>query len=345
MKYPIHNAFFQTIFSIPQHAAGLLRHLLAKWFADLIDWDAVQRESSQWSNGLLEERRGDLMVSAPFLDGSTRAFFPLEHQSTADPIMSLRDAEYLVWALRYYLLANPGSTSLPVMVAAIVSHVGDGRSWARSLEKLLCIKEDMLPALLDAVGKHLLRFEPLVLDLNECSDAQLMAMEGPPMTRFALVCLKHGRDPQHIIDSLDAWTNDLKKIARSPFAAFSFQATVCYLRRVLGGAPTKTIWNHFEKVIGMEAVEDTSMMLDLDPDGDIGAQFIALGRQLWIEDMRLECIQDTKRATVERQLGRRFGPLPDWAIDKLGAGSSSQLDVWADRLLDAGSLENVFADA
>jgi len=45
--------------------------------------------------------------------------------------------------------------------------------------------------------------------------------------------------------------------------------------------------------------------------------------------------------TLTRQLTRRFGPLPDSALARLQAATTSQLDEWADRVLDAPTLEGV----
>jgi Domain of unknown function (DUF4351) len=47
---------------------------------------------------------------------------------------------------------------------------------------------------------------------------------------------------------------------------------------------------------------------------------------------------------MPRLLTRRFGPLPDWAETKLTQASTDQLEHWADRILDAESLEAVFTE-
>ena len=41
-------------------------------------------------------------------------------------------------------------------------------------------------------------------------------------------------------------------------------------------------------------------------------------------------------------LEHRFGPLPGWAAERLGAASTSLLDAWTPRVLDAPKLEDVF---
>jgi hypothetical protein len=46
---------------------------------------------------------------------------------------------------------------------------------------------------------------------------------------------------------------------------------------------------------------------------------------------------------LAKQLSKRFGPLPAWASEKLQQANREQLDVWADRIFDAESLEQFFA--
>ena len=47
-------------------------------------------------------------------------------------------------------------------------------------------------------------------------------------------------------------------------------------------------------------------------------------------------------ALLRRLLERRFGPLPEWALQRLETADSSRLETWGLRLLDAASLEEVF---
>ena len=64
------------------------------------------------------------------------------------------------------------------------------------------------------------------------------------------------------------------------------------------------------------------------------AKGVAEGRQVGRLEGKLE--------TLTRQLTRRFGPLPEWAAERLKVGTAEQFDLWADRVLDAASLTDVF---
>jgi hypothetical protein len=47
---------------------------------------------------------------------------------------------------------------------------------------------------------------------------------------------------------------------------------------------------------------------------------------------------------LTRLLTRRFGPLPEWVAPRVQQASATQLDTWLDRVLDAPTLEAIFAD-
>jgi hypothetical protein len=49
-------------------------------------------------------------------------------------------------------------------------------------------------------------------------------------------------------------------------------------------------------------------------------------------------------ALLQRQLERKFGPLPDQLKDRLAGATEEQLDRWAERILIADSLEAVFSE-
>ena len=51
---------------------------------------------------------------------------------------------------------------------------------------------------------------------------------------------------------------------------------------------------------------------------------------------------EAERAMLERQLRRRFGQLPPEAAERLRRAPEAKLETWADNVLDAGTLDEVF---
>jgi Domain of unknown function (DUF4351) len=62
-----------------------------------------------------------------------------------------------------------------------------------------------------------------------------------------------------------------------------------------------------------------------------------------IERMGIEKgLQQGEVIMLKRLLTRRFGPLPAWAEQRLEQASPQELEGWADRVLEAQRLEDVF---
>jgi len=77
---------------------------------------------------------------------------------------------------------------------------------------------------------------------------------------------------------------------------------------------------------------------------------LATRLQQWEEDILQKGIEQGIEQGIEKGeynllqqlLEKRFGPLPDWATEKLAQANSQQLEQWGLKLLDAGRLEDVF---
>ena len=52
--------------------------------------------------------------------------------------------------------------------------------------------------------------------------------------------------------------------------------------------------------------------------------------------------EEGERKVILRLLGKRFGPLPPWATERISALSAADLEQVELRLLDASSLEELF---
>ena len=57
---------------------------------------------------------------------------------------------------------------------------------------------------------------------------------------------------------------------------------------------------------------------------------------------RQEGRQEGRMAVVKRLLAKKFGEIPGWVDERLGESDEQELDLWAERTLDAPTLEQVF---
>lgn len=58
-----------------------------------------------------------------------------------------------------------------------------------------------------------------------------------------------------------------------------------------------------------------------------------------------QAARESERNLLERLLALRFGTLPATVSIRLAQAESCQLEIWAQRMLQADSLEQVFTDA
>jgi len=66
------------------------------------------------------------------------------------------------------------------------------------------------------------------------------------------------------------------------------------------------------------------------------------GRQEGRLEGRLEGKFEGELALLERQLGKRFGSLTEETRARLRKATTEQLETWAERVLEAKTLEDVF---
>ncbi len=62
----------------------------------------------------------------------------------------------------------------------------------------------------------------------------------------------------------------------------------------------------------------------------------------WAREHERKGIVQGEALLLQRQLARRFGPLPSAVVAQLGSATAEQLERWGDRVLDAASLDEVF---
>ena len=66
------------------------------------------------------------------------------------------------------------------------------------------------------------------------------------------------------------------------------------------------------------------------------------GKRLGLEKGRHQGFDEGRRSALASVLEVRFGPLPQWARERIQQASTEQLDMWIRRAATAASLEQVF---
>ncbi len=64
----------------------------------------------------------------------------------------------------------------------------------------------------------------------------------------------------------------------------------------------------------------------------------------WKMEGRQEGIQEGEATLLQRLLTRKFGPLPEAMQQRITSATTAQLEIWSLNILDATTLDDVFAE-
>jgi len=318
---PDHDALYHRFFSDPAIVAQLLREFVAgPWLVGL-DLDGLERVNTKFHADTGEQRAGDMVWRIPRRDGGDAyVMLLLEFQSTPDHWMALRMLVYagLLWQqlVREKRLLPDGK--LPPILP-VVLYNGDPR-WRtpRALHTLIGLpKTSPLWQLQPDVHYHL-------IDEGAFSPGDLEARDGLPALLFRL---ENSPGPAQLVglaDEVMAW------FAGHP----GFAAARKVLVEVLGAAMAP-------RAPGMRVPDELLEVRNM----------LATRMEKWMEESKQQGLlegeqrgrQSGKAALLLRMLEHRFGVLPEWARDRVLAADSDMTEEWGLRVLDAASLDEVFA--
>lgn len=90
-----------------------------------------------------------------------------------------------------------------------------------------------------------------------------------------------------------------------------------------------------------QALEERMAATGYRYQSEFARRYVAEGEAKGREEGREELLPQL-RGYVRRILGARFGPLPDWVLDRVAAADGEALDEWVKRSDDAASIQEVF---
>jgi hypothetical protein len=189
------------------------------------------------------------------------------------------------------------------------------------------------------VPDSLLSWQPelryLVLVEQGYEDVELAVQRNLVAALFRLERSRTPADIERVLANLIEWLS-------APEQTGLRRAFVVWLKRVLLPA----------RVAGA----DIPNIIELQEMHDMLAERVKTWTEEWKAEGRREGWREGQREgqregrkqgeakMLRRQLVRRFGELPDWVDGRLGEAGEAELETWADRVLEAGRLEDVFAD-
>jgi predicted transposase YdaD len=326
-----HDHSYKDLFSHREMVRDLLVGFVRQDWLALADLDSLETVKGSFITDDLREREDDIIWRLRWGDGWLYVYLLIEFQSSIDRYMAVRIANYVT--LLYQDLIAQGHLAadgrLPP-VLPIVLYNGEPR-WNAAVELAELIAP--VPGGLDAYrpsSRYLLLDEGAIIN-DPTFPAEVRNLAA------ALFQLEHARDEA-------TWLKVYERLV----GLLDSQA-LGSLKRAFG----RWIYKSFvrKKRPGIR-------LPDIDDYQEVHAvleQRVEQWNRELIEKGRLEGLKEGRRegwraarsqgeARLLRQMTHRFGPLPSWVESRLTEATDAELDALAEALLDADTLDAVFAD-
>ncbi|MCB9879427.1 MAG: Rpn family recombination-promoting nuclease/putative transposase [Planctomycetes bacterium] len=318
-----HDALFRFVFGDCEHAAGLLRSALPADVAAAIDWTTLERLAEPHPDGRGGERVCDLLFSCRLRSGPRLLLYVvLEHKSRGRRFDVLQVFAQVTAVLERYRREHPGERFLPA-VLPVVLHVGR-RPWAAPVSLRELFDVDALPA---GVVQHLPDLTVRLDDVNRDDERALRDRALSLTGLWSLASLRYlpalSDDPKGLARWLETWADVIEEVVCAPTGQEAVRAISSYLLQT-SRLPRLRVEVVMQRILNERAMTRRKSTYD----------------QI-VEEERAH----GSASVVLRQLTRRFGPLPDGVEQRVRTAGSEDLDRWADRLLDAATLDEVFEGA
>jgi len=346
---PDHDALFRHTFADPQHAASLLRVLLPPAIVAVADWASLRLLPASFVDPGLRDRQSDLLFSLDVAGQTLLVYLLLEHKSGADRWTAFQLLQYVVRVHEAFRREHPDAPALPPVIPVVVHHGPRGWHAPRSVLELIGL-DDFPPA----VAKVLSPLQPdlhfLLDDLATLPESRIRdrgTTPGATLTLLALQFLREARgaDPVAVVER---WLPLWQAVWRSPSGRLGLLALLSYLMRRVGAERERFVQATIRIHEDVETMGKTLYERAVEEGREKGRkEGVEKGREEGREQGRDEGQArgqaEGRAALLLRQLGKRFGALPAAVETKVRAAGSDTLDLWAERVLDARSLDDVFA--
>lgn len=328
-----HDSFFKSILGDPRNAAEVLRTALPARVSAHIDWDSLQAVQASFVDDALKQRHGDLVFLARLEQGGEAFLWVLyEHQSSVEWWMSWRMLRMMLDTLEAWRVHNPEATRLPPVLPVVLYQGTAPWTAPTSLAELYEMSDEARRDL----GEYLLSFRYVLDNLQATPDEALAARDLGVVTRVILVTMKHARS-EALLEQLVALAQrgDLDALLSTEQGQTWWRRVVRYILAVSDSLDLATLNRVLTPITSPEMKET----------------MLTYGQKMELEMMERvtkkarEAIREqTQRDFLLRMLTRRFGSLPADVVARVQQAGTPELEYWADRILDATSLQDMFAE-
>lgn len=320
-----HDHLFQIVFADPKHAVPLLRSALPASIHQIINWSTLARFRVTHRGRRGKKTICDVVFSARTRRGRKILLYViLEHKARSSRFDAFQMLDQIVGVLRTHRREHPKDKFLPLVIPVVVH--ADHRPWQSPLDVRELFDLENIPA---ELHPYLPSCRYFLDDLQQEEPEQLRQRR---MTIYGLCTLgmlrylpAAGRNPKRFDALMATWAQYLEqaeKVAQSIGERGIIDSLVDYIMDTTQ-LPVATV-----NTVLQQRLQNPTMK----------NRVLSTAQRI-----RKQGKAEGKASVLLRQILRRFGkPDPDIAA-RIESASPSQLDRWADRILDAKSLDELFA--
>ncbi|MBX3461548.1 MAG: Rpn family recombination-promoting nuclease/putative transposase [Planctomycetes bacterium] len=337
-----HDTFFRAIFQRAAPAASWLGTLLPAAVLGALDATTLSPAAGTALGVRLLRHHADLVFTAALRHNRAPVLLLLEHKAQPDADLPSQLLRYAVHLRRAARRRQRGPE--PLVLAAVLHHGATPLPGPASHPHLA----ELPPAQAAAFAALQPQLAFVADDLAAQDEAALHRPGLVPTAELALLCLRslRGFAPDEVLAAFDRWADLLRAVDADAEGGPDVVDAVGWYALAVTEVPAADLSEAFARIL--RRPEDTIMSTlertYLKGLADGKAEGLAKGKTEGIARGKAEGKAEGRIETILRLLGRRFGPLPPAVAARVRQGSPAELDRWTDRVLEAATLDGVFAD-
>lgn len=328
-----HDKLVKEAFGSPKAMRGILTATVTAPILAALDLSSLTAVPGSFVDGQLAASYSDLLFRVLLKDRPALVYVLVEHKSQSDRWVVLQLLRYCVRIWERVLAEHPRVDHLPPILPIVVAHSPGGWTAPRSLGELI----DPIATDLPDIARLTPHFEVLVDDLSLATDEQLQARAMGIFATVAAAFLRDARTPERVLPMLHRVSSLLAELWGAPDGRRALDVLLRYLS-VVADADVEQVTHIIEGNLPEARELIMTIAEQLEQRGFMRG--IERGIEKGIEKGRVVAL----RATVQKQLQLRFGRIDASAAAHIDAADADALDRYAERLLSAATIDEVFAE-
>ena len=320
----IHDTLFRETMSQKELASDFLQNYLPETVTHHLRLDTLAICKDTFVDQKQDEHYSDLLYKVTLTnDQSGYVYFLFEHKSYHDRFVALQVLRYILEIWELFRKQNPKTNDLPLIIPVVVYH-GLQKRTSLHISELVDLPDPELKT-------YLPDFEMAFYDFSPDSEQEI---KGLITLRLVLSCFQAKNRPKALRNVRDIFKL-LNTLDENETSLRWMEVIFRYLLQTMDISE-----ENMQKIVHQtlsSGKEDTIMTLA----EQLESKGMRKGMQKGIQKGRME----GRNAILNTLFRKRFGDLLDPYIqEKLRNASPEQLDIWAERILDAKTVEDVIKE-